>query len=399
MKNITLLLVALLMQGFCAVAQIQPTGNLTIFSEDGSPFYLVLNGQRYNGKAQTNVRIELLPNPYYDCKVIFANTKIPSLSKTITMDDVDDIMQDVTYRIKRDRRGRRVLRFYSAIPASQNMVRPDNCAVYHYGAPNDMYIGPDGTQYHQEVVVQQTTSTNGYGMNVNMPGFGMNVSVPGDGVTTTTTTTTTTTGGGYSQNGNYNNNGGYNNGNSNGGYNNNSSNGGYSNNNSNGGYSNNGQNNNGGYSNNNNGGYNNNNGGYNNGNNNGGYNNGNNNNNGGYNNGNNNNANASNNNGTTGSCRAAMSSTDFDDALSTIKNSSFDDTRLSTAKLVLATNCVSTNQVLTLIKTLTFEQNKIELAKYAYGYCVERNNYFKVVNAFTFDSSKTELNDYIKAQK
>ncbi|WP_162926928.1 DUF4476 domain-containing protein [Flavobacterium psychrotrophum] len=353
MKKFTLLLAMLLMAGFSATAQRFPTGNLTVYSEDGTPFYLILNGQRYNDKAQTQVRIEMLPNPYYDCKVIFANNKIPTITKNVSITDEDDLYQDVTYRIKKDRKGKRVLRFYSAIPATQNMMPPSNCAVYHYGEPNDMYIGPDGTQYHQTVT--QTTTNDGFGMNVNMPGFGMNVNVPGNGTTTTTTTTTTTNGGGYTQNSNYNNNGNYNNNN---GYNN-------------------------GNNNQNNGGYNNNNGGYNNGNNNGGYNNGNNN---------------QNNNNNTSGCRNAMTTTDFEDACSTIKNTSFDDTRLSTAKLVLERNCVSTNQVITLMKMLSFEANKLELAKYAYGYCVERNNYFKVVNAFSFDASKKELNEYIKGR-
>nr|WP_322624278.1 DUF4476 domain-containing protein [uncultured Flavobacterium sp.] len=369
MKKITLLCIVTLLTAFAGFAQRYQTGNLTIFSEDGAQFYLILNGQRYNDKPQTNVRVEMLPNPYYDCKIVFANNRIQTLSKNIQIADMDDIMQDVTYRIKKDKKGRRTLRFYSQAPAAQNMVRPKNCAVYHYGEPNDMYIGPDNTVYHQETTT--TTYNDGFGMNVNMGGVGMSVSVPG-GMGTTTTTTTTTTTGGYPVNnsGNYNNAGNYNNGNG-GNYNNN--NGGYNN-------------GNGGYNNGNNGNYNNN-GGYNNGNNNnGGYNN----NNGNYNNGNNNN---------TGGCRNAMSSTDFNDALETIRNNKFDDTRMSSAKEIIATNCLSTSQILTVVKLLSYEDNKLELAKYAYNYCVERNNYFKVVNAFTYESSKTELNEYIKSQR
>lgn len=352
----------------CVTANAQmPTGNLTVFSEDGAPFFLILNGERYNNTAQTNVRVELLPNPYYKCKIVFQNNRIASLEKNVSLEDVDGIMMDVNYRIKKDRKGRRSLRQYSAIPATQNMAPPANCAVYHWGEPNDMYQGPDGTVYHQ-TVTQTTTNGQGYGMNVNMPGFGMNVSVPNDNVTTTTTTTTTT-GGGYN-NGNYQNNGGYQN---NGNYNN-------------------GNNNNNGYGQNNNGGYQNN-GNYNNGNN-GGYQN----NNGNYNNGNNNQGNYNNGN-TGGGCRNAMNGTDFNDALETIRNNKFDDTRMSSARLIIASNCMSTNQILSIIKLLSYEDNKLELAKYAYGYCVERNNYFKVVNAFTYESSKTELNDYIKTQR
>ncbi|MFP5439811.1 MAG: DUF4476 domain-containing protein [Bacteroidia bacterium] len=366
MKKITLLLIALLATAFSLQAQRYQTGNLTIFSEDGAQFYLVLNGQRYNDKPQTNVRVEMLPNPYYDCKIIFANTRIQTLSKNIEIADMDDIMQDVTYRIKKDKKGRRTLRFYSNIPAAQNMVRPKNCAVYHYGEPNDMYIGPDNTVYHQETTT--TTYNDGFGMNVNVGGVGMSVNVPGSNGTTTTTTTTTTTGGYTTNNGNngYNNNGNNNNGNNNNSNNNN----GYNNSNNNNGYNN---------SNNNNG--------YNNSNNNNGYNNGNNNN--GYNNGNNNN----------GDCRVAMSSGDFEAAVNTIKGSSFDDTREGTARQILSNNCMNTDQIISLIKLLTFEENKLTLAKYAYNFCVDKKSYFKVANTFTFDNSKREMNEFLQGQR
>lgn len=369
MKKITLLCILTLLTAFAGFAQRYQTGNLTIFSEDGAQFYLILNGQRYNDKPQTNVRVEMLPNPYYDCKIIFANNRIQTLSKTIEIADMDDVMQDVTYRIKKDKKGRRFLRFYSQAPAAQNMVRPKGCAVYHYGEPNDMYIGPDNTVYHQETV---TTSYNdGFGMNVNMGGVGMSVNVPG-GMGTTTTTTTTTTSGGYPTNngGNYNNSGYNNGGNNNAGNYNNG--GGY--NNSNGGYNN---GNNGNYNNNNNGGYNNNNGNYNNGN------------------ANNNNNNGNNNSG----CRAAMSSGDFEAALSTIKGSSFDDTREGTARQILSNNCMNTDQIISMIKLLTFEENKLSLAKYAYNFCVDKKSYFKVANTFTFDNSKRDMNEFLQGQR
>mgnify|MGYP006936251527 CR=1 FL=1 len=46
-------------------AQFMPTANLTIFSEDGNKFFLILNGERQNDVAQTNIRLEELPQPYY----------------------------------------------------------------------------------------------------------------------------------------------------------------------------------------------------------------------------------------------------------------------------------------------------------------------------------------------
>jgi hypothetical protein len=218
MKRITLLCFVLI-SCFAANAQRMQTGNLTVFSEDGTRFYLELNGERYNDEAMTNVRIEELPNPYYSCKIVFENTKIPTITKkTLDIENMDGQLEDVTYRIK-NKRGKRTLQYYSSIPAEQNMRRPANTPVYQYGRPREMYVDRNGVMVTQTVTTQQN---NGFGMNVNMGGVNMNMSVPhSGGATTTTTTTTTTQGGGYGQGGynnnGHNNNGGHHNGNNQGG--------------------------------------------------------------------------------------------------------------------------------------------------------------------------------------
>lgn len=383
MNKITLLLLAFVLTGYAAVAQRIKTGNLTVFSEDGSKFFLELNGLRYNTVAQTNVRVEELPNPYYSCKIVFADSRKPTLTKkTLMLTDVDDVMQDVTYRIK-TRKGKRTLTYYSSVPAQQNMVRPSNCAVYRCGRADDMIMGADGTLYTQVTTVQQT---NNESFGVNMGGIGVSVTAPG---TTTTTTTTTTTGTGYGNQNGYNQNNGYNNGNGN-GYNQGNSNG-YGNTN---GYN---QGNNNGYNQNNNGyNQNNNNNGY--GQNNNGYNNNNGNNQNGY--GNNNGNNQNNNQGNAnGVCRVAMNSGDFESAKSAIKDNHFEDTKISFAKEIIANNCISAAQALAFVQLMTFEEGRMDVAKYAYNFCIDKNNYYKVNSAFTFESSKTELNDYVKLQR
>ena len=49
----------------------QQIGHLTIFSEDGDKFFVMLNGEKQNTMAQSNLRIEDLPQPYYSAKIIF----------------------------------------------------------------------------------------------------------------------------------------------------------------------------------------------------------------------------------------------------------------------------------------------------------------------------------------
>ncbi|HEU0135952.1 MAG TPA: hypothetical protein VFQ50_01535, partial [Flavobacterium sp.] len=85
-------------------AQAPPMGHLTIFSEDGDKFYLVLNGEKINDVPQTNLRVEELTQPYYNAKIIFDDKAKAEISKNyLQIADVDGIFMDVTYKIKRDK--------------------------------------------------------------------------------------------------------------------------------------------------------------------------------------------------------------------------------------------------------------------------------------------------------
>jgi hypothetical protein len=278
------------------------TGNLTIFSEDGDKFYLVLNGERQNNEPQTNLRIEDLQNPYYSAKIIFEDKTIADISKNNLpiADPTSGQPMDVTYKIKKDGSGKAKLRYFSAVPVVQGFVPPANVYVMHYGGRP---AGPAGGTVTQTTT---TSTTLGNNVNANMSVNGMNVNVsvndPMMNGTVTQTTTTTT----YSEE----------------------------------------------YS----------------------------------------------------SGRAPvdecypMTKGNFQAAKATISNESFDETRLSTAKSIISSNCLSSDQVLELCNLFSFEQSKLDLAKCAYGKTVDQNNYFKVVNAFTFSSSKEELNKYISGR-
>ncbi|HEU4495723.1 MAG TPA: DUF4476 domain-containing protein [Flavobacterium sp.] len=164
-----------------------PTGNLTVFSEDGDPFYLILNGEKQNDVPQTNIRVEDLNQPYYNAKIIFEDKSLIEITKgNLAITDIDGEYKDVTYKIKRDKNKKNKLKlnFFSEGPVDRRFVAPPNVHVVHYGAP-------------QPVAVSQTTTTTtvgntGIGMGVNLGGVSMNVNVNGpSGVYTETTTTTT----------------------------------------------------------------------------------------------------------------------------------------------------------------------------------------------------------------
>ncbi|MBL7754922.1 MAG: DUF4476 domain-containing protein [Chitinophagaceae bacterium] len=196
MKKLSL--TAILLSAFISVyAQFQPSANLTIFSEDGLRFFLILNGERMNEVAQTNIRIEELPQPYYSCKIIFEDPQQKEITKNVLMlTDAEGVMQDVVYKIKRDKNGKNILRFFSQQNAVQNLPRPGNCTVYRFGSLQPIF-SPGGVNAQTTTTTVRTqTQTNNPGVNIDVNGnslrFEVNDGMGGANTTTTTTRTTTT---------------------------------------------------------------------------------------------------------------------------------------------------------------------------------------------------------------
>jgi Domain of unknown function (DUF4476) len=94
-------------------------------------------------------------------------------------------------------------------------------------------------------------------------------------------------------------------------------------------------------------------------------------------------------------CVQPMMWNDYESAKKSISEKDFEDTKLTMAKQIVKANCMSAEQIRGIMKLFTFENNKLDFAKYAYDYCTDKGNYFKVNDAFTFDHSSQELNDYI----
>ncbi len=180
------LLLLLISPLFC-FAQFQTGGNLTVFSEEGDKFYLILNGEKQNETPQTNIKIEDLPQPYYSAKIIFEDKSLATISKTnLMITDADGKMMDVTYKIKKDKTNKVKMVYYSMIPVPQDFMPPAGMYVRQFGQP-----GPPGANVSQTTTT--TTSGNGIGASVNVPGMSMNISINEPNAVQTTTTTTTTT--------------------------------------------------------------------------------------------------------------------------------------------------------------------------------------------------------------
>lgn len=92
----------------------------------------------------------------------------------------------------------------------------------------------------------------------------------------------------------------------------------------------------------------------------------------------------------------AMNAASFDRLKETLKNESFDNTRLNIAKQVMSGNYFTTVQVKEIIQLFSFENSKLDIAKHAYKNTIDKGNYFTVADCFTFSNNKDELMRYIR---
>ena len=73
----------------------------------------------------------------------------------------------------------------------------------------------------------------------------------------------------------------------------------------------------------------------------------------------------------------------------------FDDDALQIAKASIRKRGVRSADVAFLMKQLSFEDNRLALAKFAWSRTVDRGNYFRVYNQLNFRSSQRELDRFI----
>ncbi len=96
-------------------------------------------------------------------------------------------------------------------------------------------------------------------------------------------------------------------------------------------------------------------------------------------------------------CRHPMSSTDFESAKQSIKAKGFDESRLILAKQIIGSNCLLCSQIKDLMSLMSFEETKLELAKFSWHHNLDKGNYYKLNDAFSFESSIEELNNYTQS--
>lgn len=164
MKHLLLLLTLFI--GASSMAQ--GMGDVTIYSNTGDQFYVVLNGVRQNVKPETNVKVTGLTEPWYSCKIISANNNF-TIEKNLPV-KYDTLM---TYRII-EKKGKFKLRFFSSSALGTNTVVKDQSIVTYHATENIDPITATATTGDPQTKGSNTTS--------------------GMSTTTTTTTTSTSTG-------------------------------------------------------------------------------------------------------------------------------------------------------------------------------------------------------------
>jgi len=328
-------------------------GNSTfeIFSENGDPFILIMNGIQQNSQAQSNVKALNMPMSSYKIRIIFKNAELGALNDQVNLDyashqtyaikqkkisnlqkNLKSVSNNVALELSLKTEGeaaakqaqienensRFVIKMISKVPLMNEPALVNNYSQAALMPTNPQVTSSTAAPSQKTTVVQQSTTSTGNSPNVSSnknANISMNINLNG-GInssssyteTSTTTVHTTNVAQSPSQQTNVYVLPGY--------------------------------------------------------------------------------------SGPTG-CPWPMSDNDFANAKNSVNSKSFEETKLTMAKQIFDHNCLLSSQVRDIITTFDFEATKLEFAKYAYGRTFDIGNYYKVNDVFDFESSISELNAYI----
>ncbi len=98
-------------------------------------------------------------------------------------------------------------------------------------------------------------------------------------------------------------------------------------------------------------------------------------------------------------CPMPLLPNEFESLKSSINSKTFEDSKMTLAKQATGSACLTAQQVKDIMLLFTFEDNRLEFAKYAYGRTYDLGNYYKVNDAFTFELTIDELNEFINSRR
>jgi len=94
-------------------------------------------------------------------------------------------------------------------------------------------------------------------------------------------------------------------------------------------------------------------------------------------------------------CSQPVSSERFKSMMESVNNASFAEDQVRVAKRILKTNCLTIDNLVLILEEISFDEDQLELAKFAYEHVYDLDNYYKVYNVFSFSKSGEELEEYI----
>ncbi len=107
---------------------------LTIYSENGERFLLMINGVKQNMYADSRVRVEGLPQVTNDIQIIFDDNVTAAISKRITfVDPVEGKAVALTIKLERDRNNRPRLAFHKLNTLERDYRGERNEYILRYG--------------------------------------------------------------------------------------------------------------------------------------------------------------------------------------------------------------------------------------------------------------------------
>lgn len=181
---------------FTAIAGFgQSSGNVTIYSNTGKKFFVILNGIRQNIIAETNVNVSGLTEEWYNCRVL-AEDKSFDIEKNIGV----KLNANVTYHVT-GKKSKYKLRYYSETPGT-GAGGADQVAVNYRDteSPVSNTTTSNGSVNTQNNGTQVNTQNNGTqvktqsnGVQTNTQNNGTQTTVQSNGTQTTVQTNGTTT--------------------------------------------------------------------------------------------------------------------------------------------------------------------------------------------------------------
>lgn len=92
-----------------------------------------------------------------------------------------------------------------------------------------------------------------------------------------------------------------------------------------------------------------------------------------------------------------VNNSEFGQIKETISKESFNSTKLSLAKQIIRSKqCFTVWQITEMVKLFSFEDSRLELAKFSFDYTLDQENYFRVADAFNFSTSREELMKFLE---